>query len=155
VSVTLRFKTRAPASTVSVTAMDSSSGVALGTRRLLRGASEKIGRTKSVQSGAIDGALLPRVALRIPATNVPCMQAALSALVHAPDTLALTSRIFLALSSGCGMVTGPSINPIKTSGRPLVRSMTGVRFTNSKAGSEFVKLANVGSLYRAEANFSC
>jgi hypothetical protein len=39
------------------------------------------------------------------------------------------------------MATGPSIKPIKTSGRPLVRSMTGVRFTNSKAGRGFVELA--------------
>jgi hypothetical protein len=50
-------------------ALATSLGVAEGT--MPKEASEKIGRTRSVQAGQMAGALEPRTADRIPATKVP------------------------------------------------------------------------------------
>ncbi len=83
-------------------ALESSSGVALGICPLFVFAADsgKMGRTRSVQFGAIAGAALPLLAQRIPATNVPCMHAALLAREQALGELPLTSRILLMFRSG-------------------------------------------------------
>jgi hypothetical protein len=48
------------------------------------GVSAKIGLTSKVQPGQIAGARESLFALKIPATNVPCMQAKLLVRVQAP-----------------------------------------------------------------------
>jgi hypothetical protein len=75
VKLALKFSKRAPASTHSAIAVASSFGVALGTGSFADAVSEKIGRLSSVQPGQIAGAADSRVADRMPATKVPCMQA--------------------------------------------------------------------------------
>jgi hypothetical protein len=55
----------------------SSLGVALGICSFTAAPSEKIGRTRSVQIGAIAGAVPSLIAFKIAATNVPWMHAAL------------------------------------------------------------------------------
>ena len=105
----LRLMTRAPASTLSIMASASSSGVALGICPLPLAVSAKIGRNSSVQPGHIAGATEPRRAESMPATNVPCVHATLSARLHAPFGFPGISRMIEPARSGWSSATGPSI----------------------------------------------
>jgi hypothetical protein len=62
----------------------------------------KIGRTSKVQAGQIAGAPDPRVAERIPATSVPCMQATLVANAQVPAN-PQGSREFASLKNAEGL----------------------------------------------------
>jgi hypothetical protein len=133
VSTALKFRTRAPASIVSIIAVASSSGVHLKICPPSCAISPKIGRTSNVQFGAIAGALLPRFAARIPATKVPCIQAALLGCAQEYGEVPLSTRMLSALKSGWVTATGPSMRPITTSRLPLVRFIRGVSLTSSRA----------------------
>ena len=85
--------TRAPALTLSIMASASSSGVALGICPLPFTVSAKIGRSSSVQPGQIAGATEPRRAESMPATNVPCVHATLSARLQVPLSFPGISRM--------------------------------------------------------------
>ena len=63
----------------SLIAAASSRGVTLGICSLPENDSEKIGRTRSVQSGQIAGAEASRLADKMPVTNVPWRHAVLLA----------------------------------------------------------------------------
>lgn len=54
-----------------------------------------MGRTSNVHPGAMDGASEVRLALKIPATKVPCMQAMLFALAHVPPSRPGISRMLV------------------------------------------------------------
>jgi hypothetical protein len=75
---------RAPASIVSMMALASSPGLALGMAVPEAKVSVKIGRTRTVQSGQMLGAGDERLAAIMPTTKVPCAQATLSVREH-PD----------------------------------------------------------------------
>jgi hypothetical protein len=82
--------TLARASTTSTMTSDNSSGALAGKKispltLSVEGWSMKIGRTNKEQSGHIAGEPDPRLAQRIPATNVPCLQAMLLAFLHAAN----------------------------------------------------------------------
>ena len=62
-------------------------------------ASEKIERTSSVQPGQIPGTKPPRFACRMPATSVPCVQAALTGLMHVASIRPGSTRKFSTVSS--------------------------------------------------------
>src|SRR6266542_6618841 len=109
----------------------SSSGVALGICPFPEVVSEKMGRTSKVQLGQMAGAREFLLAHKMPATNVPCMQAALLAWAHAPESFPGTSRIFSLTRLGWFLATGPSINPTIISARPLVRSINAASLTKS------------------------
>jgi len=99
-SAALKFSTRAPSSTQSMMADASCSGVALGMSPLVEGVSAKMGRTSKVQPGHMAGAAEPRLAIRMPATYVPCRHAALEAREHPPrraPSFPWTSRILRAV----------------------------------------------------------
>src|SRR6186713_1586371 len=70
----LKFTTWAPALTQSTIAAARLPAVATGTAAA---DSSKIGRSRIVQPGQIAGAAEPRLEARMPATNVPCVQAKL------------------------------------------------------------------------------
>src|SRR5439155_15150260 len=77
----------------------------------------------------IAGTAVPRLAARIPATNVPCVTAAPFA-CGCPRSEACERIWMLSVArSGCVAATEPSINPTITSGLPAVRSIKAVRFT--------------------------
>src|ERR1700730_2309895 len=84
-SAALKLIARAPALTVSIMAAASSSGVALGISPFPDAISAKMGRTSRVHPGQIAGAFEPRRAHKMPATNVPCIQATLLALEQTPE----------------------------------------------------------------------
>jgi len=88
-------------------------------------ASAKIGRTNKVQPGQIAGADEPRLAHKMPATNVPCVQAKLSARWQAPPSRPGISRIVVLERSAWSVMTGPSIRPIVISGLPLLSFISG------------------------------
>ena len=136
--------TRAPASRHSIIAAASSRGVALGMCSLPQVDSAKIGRISTVQPGQMAGAGELRFAARIPVTNVPCRQAMLSARVHPPPSVPGISRRRPPVKSGCRVRTGPSITPIFTSGRPLVRSINAVSLTNARGSTPHTRRINVG-----------
>src|SRR2546429_309325 len=73
----LKFRMRTPASMQARIAAVRSSGVALGISALPDAVSAKMGYASNVQLGQRAGAGVPRLAHKIPATNVPCRQAAL------------------------------------------------------------------------------
>ncbi len=91
-----------------------------------------IGRIRRVQSGQIAGAEELRFADKIPATKVPCRQAALLARVHVAPLFPRISWNRSPVRSGCWVRTGPSMSPILTSGLPLVRSINGTKLIISK-----------------------
>ncbi len=128
----LKFMTRAPAPMHSMIAAASSWGVALGICSCPEVDSANKGRIKRVQPGQMAGAGEFRFANNIPAMNVPCTHAVLSARVHAAALFPPISRRCPPARSGCWITTGPSMRPIFTSGLPLVRSIKAVRLTNSK-----------------------
>jgi len=140
VKAELKLMMRAPASIQSVTAPASSSGVALGICAFADISSANMGRTNRVQFGQIAGARELRLAQRIPATKVPCIQAALPAEEQALESFPGISRIFSLASSGWFMATGPSINPMVISDLPEDDSISGVSFTNSKGPVVFTPL---------------
>src|SRR5262245_4758417 len=121
----------------SMIAVASAAGVALGGSRLEEPASAKMGRTSNVHPGQIAGASEPRRATNMPATNVPCWQAALLALVHAALVAFGTSRIRALERSRCAIATGPSINPTAISGLPVVRLISARSLTSSTAATPF------------------
>src|SRR5207237_7728060 len=110
----------------------SSPVLGLGNCLLADPVSAKIERTSKVQFGQIAGAGESLRAHKMPATKVPCIQAALLALVQVPRIFPVTSRIFWSARSGWFVATGPSINPIMVSLIPLVISINPVSFTISK-----------------------
>src|ERR1700722_6993538 len=119
---------RAPELTHSIIAAASSSSVAPGICPLPLGASAKTGLRNSVHPGQIAGATEPRRAKSIPATNVPCVHATVSAMAHAPfgfpeTPLLEISSTDAAARSGWFRATGPSINAIAISGMPWPRSI--------------------------------
>ena len=57
----------------------------------------KIGRNSNVHPGHIAGAEVPRLAQRIPAIKVPCLQAILLAFLHAASWDSLTALHFGSL----------------------------------------------------------
>lgn len=122
--------TRAPASMQASIPSASSWGWALGASKSPAAASAKTGRTRSVQSGQIAGALEPRLAHKMPATNVPCRQAALVACAQA--AAAPGASRMLPARSECVMATGPSINPTAISDRPVESSIKEGRLTRSR-----------------------
>jgi hypothetical protein len=132
----------------SIIAVASSSGVALGIRPFPDVVSAKMGRTSRTQLGQIAGATEPLFAHRIPATKVPCMQAALLVCVHLPPNPPGISRIFAPARSGWSMATGPSINPTFISGLPLVSSINAVSLTKSKGliKQSFAHLSQAASI---------
>src|SRR5262249_34175496 len=94
--------------------------------------SRKIGRTNKLHPGQIAGAVEPLLADSIPATNVPCLQAALLDRAQVPANFPGTSRMFSVERSGWSILTGPSINPSLISEVPLVSSSNGINLTKSK-----------------------
>src|SRR4029453_3036013 len=96
----------------STIATASSCGVVLGIGLFAEKVSAKIGRTSRVQSGQIAGAEEFLFADNIPATNVPCMHAMLLARAQLPRNRPGISRIFVPVSSGWLVATGPSIKAI-------------------------------------------
>jgi hypothetical protein len=74
------------------------------------------------------------LATRTPATNVPCLQAALLDRAQLPPLTAGSSRMLSLSKSGRPIATGPSIKPIATSGRPAVRAISGESVTSFKEG---------------------
>src|ERR1700745_668885 len=95
--------------------------------------SGKIGRTNKEQPGQIAGAAEPLLATIIPATNVPCLQAALLDRAQLPPFAPGNSRTFWLSKSGWPFATGPSIKPIVTSERPAARVINGESSISSKA----------------------
>src|ERR1700730_16586609 len=89
----LKFRMRAPASMQARIAAVRSSGVALGISGLPDAVSAKIEYARKVQLGQMAGAAVPRLAHKIPATNVPCRQAAVLVLAQVPLILPGTSRM--------------------------------------------------------------
>ena len=126
----LRFRMRTPASRQSRIASASSSGFALGISSP-EAVSAKTGRSQRLAPGQMAGAIEPRFAARIPATKVPCWQAALLAWTHVPQSLPGISRILASAKSGWLIEMGPSMRPIVVSGLPCMRSMSGVSLTKS------------------------
>src|ERR1700751_422562 len=112
---------RAPAAIVSTIAEANSCGVALGISPLPEVVSGKIDRTNKLQPGQIAGAGERLLARSIPATNVPCLQAALLGRAQVPGDSPGTSWMFSDARSGWSITTGPSINPTLISGVPWVR----------------------------------
>ena len=100
----------------STMAVASSSGSQLGKPAL--SPSAKMGRTSRRQPGQSAGAALPRLAARMPATNVPCRQATLASRAQLAD---IDKPWMLVLSrSGWLVCTGPSIRPMTMARLPLV-----------------------------------
>jgi hypothetical protein len=121
----------------STMAAASSSGVELGIGALADILSVKMGRTKRVQPGQIAGAGEFLLAHKMPATKVPCIQAELPDSAHVPARLPEMSWILAAARAGWFIATGPSINPIIISDRPLVSCINGVSFTKSNGSMDF------------------
>src|SRR6516162_8736293 len=111
----------------------SSSGVALGRSPLLDTVSGKIERTNKLHSGQIARPAEPRLPNSIPATKVPCLQAALRDSTQTPPPPPGSSRMFCLSKSGWLLTTGPSIKPIVISGRPAVRAINGRSLISSKS----------------------
>ena len=84
------------------------------------------------EPGQIARAAEPRRAHKIPATNVPCRQAALSARAQVPRSFPGISLRFWPARSGWLRNTGPSIKPTEISGRPIVLSVSGLSRTTSR-----------------------
>src|SRR5829696_1992646 len=124
--------TWAPAWTQSIIADASSSGVALGMSPFADDVSAKIGRMIRVHAGQIDGAAEPLFAHKMPATNVPCMHAALVARSQVPPISPETSWIVVVERSGWLVATGPSMSAILVSARPLVICINGLSLTSSR-----------------------
>src|SRR5215208_4107887 len=127
----LKLIKRAPAATASLMAAASSSGLALGNAPFLEVVSPKMGRTSNVHPGQIAGAGEPLLAHKIPATKVPCTQAALLVCEQLAPLAPGTSRIFAAVRSGLSKATGPSSRPTATSRAPPPSPISGVSPTES------------------------
>ncbi len=88
--------------------------MALGMPSRLDAVSAKIGRIRSVQPGLMAGAGEPRRADRIPATKVPCRQAALPAWVQltraGPGNLSKMSTGEIGMLKGDGAVDEPDLH---------------------------------------------
>jgi hypothetical protein len=136
-SALLKLITVAPASTHSVIAIASSSGVVLGNSLLPGEPSAKIGRTKMAQLGQIAGADEFLTEHKMPATKVPCTQAVLVGSTQEARNFPGKERMFAVDRSGWSRATGPSINPIFTSGLPLERFINCASFTSSKGSMMF------------------
>src|SRR5215831_15569907 len=95
----LKLMIREPEFTQSTIASASALGDAPIISPLGDAVSLKMGRTNSVQSGQIAGALEPRFADRIPAMKVPCLQEKLSIRSQEAEGLVGISRMFARASS--------------------------------------------------------
>ena len=155
----LRFMTRAPASALATIASASSSGVALGIPRLLLDVSAKMGRNNSVHPGQIAGATEPRRAQSIPATNVACVHAIVSARAQVPSIFPRASRMVAPARSGWSSTTGPSINATIISTRPWLSSIKAGSPTSSRGliGVPATKFWSIASstLFQASGRANC
>ena len=88
-----------------------------------------MGRSKRVHPGQMDGAVDPRRAAKMPATNVPCWQAALLDKLHKASPFPVTLML-LSARSGWSNATGPSMRPTMILGLPRERSMRRSSRTN-------------------------
>jgi hypothetical protein len=119
--------------------------------------SGKIDRTSKVHPGQIAGAAEARRPQRMPATKVPCRHALLSTCSQTAPIFPGISRMLSPARSGWLRSTGPSISPIRISGRPVVRSINAASPTTSagrmlKPFTGFVLAVFSGTLPREKLN---
>ena len=113
----------------SVIASASVSGSALGMPFASFPFALKIGRISNVHPGAIAEGRSGRDAQSIPATKVPCRQAALVINEHGGFDADASCRSRAPARPGCPAATGPSINPMMISSLPPVMAISGGSIT--------------------------